>query len=41
KTQEDCRAIVFDFAKSHDLKILNMTMKNQGLEALFKSLTNA
>lgn len=39
-SNEDCRSLVFDFAKDQDIKILNMTRKNMGLEAMFKSITN-
>lgn len=40
ETNDDCRPLVFDFARDQGLKILNMNKNNKGLEDLFKSLTN-
>ena len=39
KTQEDMRAIVFDFAHDNGLKILQLHQKNTTLEKLFTELT--
>ena len=36
---EDQRPAVFDFAHDNGLKILNLQLKNQGLEEVFKELT--
>ena len=38
-TKEDMRPLVFDFAKTHGMKILNLSRKNKSLEQLFKELT--
>lgn len=38
-SREDCRSLVFDFAKDQDIKILNMTKNNQDLETFFKTFT--
>lgn len=38
-TQEDMASTVFDFAKNHGLKILQLQTKNTDLETLFRSLT--
>ena len=37
---EDMRPTIFDFAKTHDLKILKLDTKNKNLESLFRELTN-
>lgn len=37
---KDMRAKVFDFAKKHDLKILQLNQKNDSLEYLFRKLTS-
>ncbi len=39
-TTIDMRAKVFDFAHDHELKILQLSRKNKGLESLFRELTN-
>lgn len=39
-TSEDMRSVIFDFAKTHDLKILKLDTKNKNLESLFRELTN-
>jgi len=39
-SKEDMRAEIFDFAKSLDLKILELSAKNKSLESLFKEVTN-
>lgn len=38
-TQEDMRAVVFDFAHDNALKILQLNQKNASLEGLFQELT--
>jgi ABC-2 type transport system ATP-binding protein len=38
-TQEDMRAVVFDFATQNGLKILQLNTKNKNLESLFHELT--
>lgn len=38
-THEDMRPVVFDFAQTHGMKILNLSRKNKSLEQLFKELT--
>jgi len=38
-TKEDMRAIIFDFAKENELKILKLDTKNATLENLFRELT--
>ena len=38
-TQEDRRSIIFDFAKTHELKILKLNTKNKNLESLFIEAT--
>ncbi len=37
--QQDMRPVIFDFANTHGLKILQMHRKNKNLEQLFKELT--
>jgi len=39
-TQQDMRPVIFDFANTHGLKILQMHRKNKNLEQLFKELTH-
>ena len=39
-TEEDMRAVVFDFAKEHELKILELNSRNKSLESLFKEITS-
>ena len=39
-TQEDMRAVIFDFANTNGLKILQMHQKNKNLEQLFKEIVN-
>jgi len=39
-SKEDMRAVIFDFAKEHDLKILELSSQNKSLESLFKEVTN-
>ena len=41
ESKDDMRPIVFDFAKQNGLKILALTSKNQSLENLFNTLTQA
>jgi ABC-2 type transport system ATP-binding protein len=36
---KDMRPAVFDFAHDNGLKILNLQLKNESLEQLFKKLT--
>ena len=38
---QDMRPAVFDFAHDNGLKILNLQLKNESLEQLFKKLTSA
>ena len=38
-TKEDMRAVIFDFAKENELKILKMDTKNATLENMFRELT--
>jgi len=38
-TTEDMRGVLFDFAKTHELKILKLNTKNKNLESLFIELT--
>ena len=40
KGSKDLRPTVFDFAHDNDLKILNLQLKNESLEQLFKKLTD-
>jgi len=40
-TKEDMRAVIFDFAKENELKILKLDTKNTTLETLFRELTKA
>ena len=39
KGTQDMRPAVFDFAQDNGLKILNLQLKNESLEQLFKKLT--
>lgn len=39
-TTTDMRPAVFDFAHTHELKILQLSRKNKNLESLFRELTN-
>jgi hypothetical protein len=39
KGAQDMRPAVFDFARDNGLKILNLQLKNESLEQLFKKLT--
>ena len=39
-TKEDMRPVVFDFAREHGLKTLNLNRKAESLESLFISLTH-
>ncbi|MEC8682976.1 MAG: gliding motility-associated ABC transporter ATP-binding subunit GldA, partial [Bacteroidota bacterium] len=39
-TQQDKRAVLFDFAHDNGLKILQLNKKNSSLEHLFQQLTN-
>ena len=39
-TQQDKRAVLFDFAHDNGLKILQLNKKNTSLEHLFQQLTN-
>lgn len=39
-SKEDMRAVIFDFAKEQDLKILELSSQNKSLESLFKEVTN-
>ena len=39
-TQQDKRAVLFDFAHDNRLKILQLNKKNTSLEHLFQQLTN-
>ncbi len=38
-TQEDMRGVLFDFAKTHELKVLKLNAKNKNLERLFIEAT--
>ncbi|EAQ40718.1 gliding motility-associated ABC transporter ATP-binding subunit GldA [Polaribacter sp. MED152] len=38
-SEEDMRPKVFDFAKQHDLQILELSSKNKNLETLFREVT--
>ena len=40
KGTQDIRPAIFDFAYDNGLKILNLQIKNKGLETLFQELTN-
>lgn len=40
ETEEDMRAVVFDFAKNNSLRALKLNLKNISLESLFQNLTN-
>jgi len=40
KGTQDMRPAVFDFAHDNGLKILNLQLKNKGLETLFHELTH-
>lgn len=40
ETEEDMRAVVFDFAKNNSLRALKLNRKNISLESLFQNLTN-
>lgn len=39
-TTIDMRPVVFDFAHDNELKILQLSRKNKGLESMFRELTN-
>jgi ABC-2 type transport system ATP-binding protein len=39
-SNEDMRAVIFDFAQENKLKILGLTAKNKNLETLFREVTN-
>ncbi|MFQ3296514.1 MAG: ABC-2 type transport system ATP-binding protein [Polaribacter sp.] len=39
-SNEDMRAVIFDFAQENNLKILGLTTQNKNLETLFREVTN-
>lgn len=40
ESDQDMRSVVFDFAKEHGLKTLQLNLKNKNLESLFREVTS-
>jgi len=39
QSDQDMRLVVFDFAQEHQLKALQLNLKNKNLESLFREVT--